>query len=72
MARMNWATPPSTGNAELDHFLSDLLEAIRDLDRQGLAAVAAVTETAGGTYGANEQAMLAALKAAVNGILTHT
>lgn len=61
----------SRPNVEVQNFLDDLLDVVKDMDRDALSALSSVTETAGATYTANEQTMLANLKTAVNGVLTN-
>lgn len=58
-------------NVEAQSFLDDVLSAIKELDRDAINDLDSVTETAGGTYTANEQTMLTNLKTAVNGLLTN-
>ena len=60
------------GNAELESFLDDVLDTIKNLDRDGLAGVTEIADTADVTYSANEVTMLNNLKTAVNGILANT
>lgn len=58
-------------NKEVQDFLDDVLQSIKELDRDAINDLSSVTETAGGTYTANEQTMLTNLKTAVNGLLTN-
>lgn len=58
-------------NTEVQNFLDDMLDSVKELDRDGISALSSVSETAGATYTANEQTMLASLKTAVNGLLTN-
>ena len=72
MSRLNWAKAPDTGNPELNRFLDDLLNVVKEIDRQALNALTQVGESASPTYTGNEQTMLNNLKTAVNGILNNT
>lgn len=58
-------------NPEAQSFLDDLLDAVKELDRDAINDLTSVSETAGGSYTANEQTMLTNLKTAVNGLLTN-
>lgn len=68
MGRIGWNQPPETGNVEFDSFMADLFDVIKNLDRQTLEDLSSVGETAGATYGANEQTMLENLKTLANGL----
>lgn len=59
----------SEPNAEAQAFLDDLVDIVKELDRDGLNDLSQISETAGAAYTANEQTMLANLKTAVNGLL---
>ncbi len=61
----------SRPNVEVQNFLDDLVDAVKEMDRDAINDLDSVTETAGATYTANEQTMLANLKTAVNGLLTN-
>lgn len=58
-------------NAEAQAFLDDLVDIVKDIDRDSINSLSSVSETAGAAYTANEQTMLANLKTAVNGLLTN-
>lgn len=61
----------SRPNTEAQNFLDDVLDAVKELDRDSINDLDSITETAGATYTANEQTMLTNLKTAVNGLLTN-
>jgi len=61
----------SNPNTEVQNFLDDIVDTVKEIDRDAINDLDSVTETAGATYTANEQTMLANLKTAVNGLLTN-
>ena len=61
----------SQPNVEAQTFFDDLILAVKELDRDAINDLSSISETAGATYTANEQTMLANLKTAVNGLLTN-
>ncbi len=61
----------SQPNVEVQNFLDDLVDTVKEIDRDAINDLDSVSETAGAAYTANEQAMLANLKTAVNGLLTN-
>jgi hypothetical protein len=58
-------------NTEVQTFLDDIVDTVKELDRDSLNDLSTISETAGATYTANEQTMLANLKTAVNGLLAN-
>ena len=58
-------------NVEAQTFLDDLADAVKEIDRDAINALDSISDTAGATYTAAEQTMLANLKTAVNGLLTN-
>ncbi len=59
----------ATENSEMREFLSDMLDAIKELDRDAINGLATVPATAGGAYTAAEQTMLNALATRFNSLL---
>jgi hypothetical protein len=55
--------------AELREFLSEVLDAIKELDRDAINGLAAVPATAGGAYTAAEQTMLNTVANRLNSLL---
>lgn len=58
-------------NAEAQAFLDDLIDVVKEIDRDSLNDLDTISDTAGATYTTAEQTMLANLKTAVNGLLAN-
>lgn len=58
-------------NVELQTCLDDIIDTVQEIDRDAINALDSISDTAGATYTAAEQTMLANLKTAVNGLLTN-